>query len=76
MQIFLLRKVFNTSVNKFVEKLASSKANYTLLSTLTRFALFRCKYFAHDTSHRELRFEKSAMRQSLSTSGAVCLNVF
>ena len=41
-EIFLFREVFNTCVDKFVEKLASSKANYTILSTLTRFAQFRC----------------------------------
>jgi hypothetical protein len=42
-QIFLLREVFNTSVDKYVEKTVFSKANYTFLSILTRFALFRCK---------------------------------
>jgi hypothetical protein len=52
-QIFLLREVFNTSVDKFVEKLASSAANYTLLSILTRFAQFRCKYLARAWSRRE-----------------------
>jgi hypothetical protein len=44
-EIFLLREVFNTGVDKFVEKYASSQANYTLLSILNRFALFRCKDF-------------------------------
>src|ERR1700693_1884171 len=46
-QIFLLGKVFNTSVDKFVEKLTLLKANYALLSILNRFALFRCKYPAN-----------------------------
>ena len=42
-EIFLSCKVFNTSVDKFVEKNISSKANYTIVSTLKRFAPFRCK---------------------------------
>lgn len=40
--IFRCGKVFNTSVDKRVEKAAASKANYTIVSTLTRFALFLC----------------------------------
>src|ERR1700730_7764357 len=45
-KIFLLHEVFNTSVDKFVEKIVSSNANYTFLSILMRFALFRCKCLA------------------------------
>jgi len=41
-KIFLLYEVFNTSVDKYVENGVFSQANYTLLSSLTRFALFRC----------------------------------
>jgi len=41
-KIFLPHEVFNTSVDKFVEKRLTSKANCTLLSTLARFALFLC----------------------------------
>ncbi len=40
--IFRFCKVFNTCVDKRVEKSALSQANYTFLSTLTRFALFLC----------------------------------
>jgi hypothetical protein len=40
--IFRLHEVFNTSVDKLVEKGASHKANYTILSILERFALFLC----------------------------------
>ena len=40
--IFRFCKVFNTCVDKRVEKSALSQANYTFLSTLTRFALFVC----------------------------------
>ena len=43
MKIFLRCKVFNTSVDKFVEKEAWPKANYTILSSLKRFALFLCR---------------------------------
>jgi hypothetical protein len=42
-KIFRFCKVFNTSVDKFVEKESRPKANYTILSSLTRFALFLCK---------------------------------
>src|SRR2546426_830861 len=42
-EIFLRDKVFNTSVDKLVEKRTFSKANYTILSSLLRFALFLCK---------------------------------
>jgi hypothetical protein len=39
-EIFLQHKVFNISVDKLVEKGLSSKANYTIVSSLMRFALF------------------------------------
>jgi len=39
-KIFLADKVFNTGVDNLVEKRASSQANYTILSSLMRFALF------------------------------------
>jgi hypothetical protein len=48
-QIFLPREVFNTSVDKYVENGGFSRANYTLLSTLTRFAPFRCKQLCCST---------------------------
>src|SRR5450432_2635301 len=41
-KIFPPHEVFNTCVDKFVEKAARRKANYTVLSTLNRFALFLC----------------------------------
>src|ERR1700730_6973371 len=41
-KIFLSHEVFNTSVDKLVGKSSVSKANYTILSTLMRFALFKC----------------------------------
>jgi hypothetical protein len=37
-----LCEVFNTCVDKRVEKAVFPKTNYTVLSTLTRFALFLC----------------------------------
>jgi hypothetical protein len=40
--IFPLHEVFNTCVDKRVEKGASRKANYTIVSILARFALFLC----------------------------------
>jgi len=43
--IFLPCEVFNTSVDKCVENGGFSKANYTLLSTLNRFAPFQCNNF-------------------------------
>jgi hypothetical protein len=44
-KIFLRGKVFNTSVDKFVEKAARLDANCTVLSILTLFAQFRCRIF-------------------------------
>jgi hypothetical protein len=41
-QIFLPHEVFNTCVDKLVENGGVSQANYTVLSTLKRFALFEC----------------------------------
>jgi hypothetical protein len=41
-KIFLHDEVFNTSVDKLVEKRGDSNANYTILSSLTLFALFKC----------------------------------
>jgi hypothetical protein len=41
-KIFLQDEVFNTSVDKFVEKRGDSNANYTILSSLLLFALFKC----------------------------------
>jgi hypothetical protein len=41
-KIFLPDEVFNTSVDKLVEKRRAARANYTILSSLKRFALFMC----------------------------------
>ena len=41
-KIFLHDEVFNTSVDKLVEKRGDSNANYTILSSLMLFALIMC----------------------------------
>jgi hypothetical protein len=50
-KIFLLREVFNTSVDKRVENGGFSTANYRFLSSLKRIAPFGCKKLCSQKFH-------------------------